>query len=156
MKVANLLVQDMVLPDLESRERDGVLREMVGFLKKSNRIGKEKELYEKLLQREELGSTAIGDGVAIPHCKIKSVKDPLIMLAISRRGVDFHSPDGSPSHIFFVVVSSPENPSLNLQILAAVAHLVRKADALVERMLGSRDAASLVDIIREEENRINE
>ncbi len=156
MKVANLLVQDMVLPDLESRERDEVLREMVGFLKKSNRIGKEKELYEKLLQREELGSTAIGDGVAIPHCKIKSVKDPLIMLAISRRGVDFHAPDGSPSHIFFVVVSSPENPSLNLQILAAVAHLVRKADALVERMLGSRDAASLVDIIREEENRINE
>jgi len=156
VKVANLLVQDMVLPDLESRERDGVLREMVGFLKKSNRIGKEKELYEKLLQREELGSTAIGDGVAIPHCKIKSVKDPLIMLAISRRGVDFHAQDGSPSHIFFVVVSSPENPSLNLQILAAVAHLVRKADALVERMLGSRDAASLVDIIREEENRINE
>ena len=156
MKVANLLAQDMVLPDLESRDRDGALREMVGFLKKNHRIGKEKELYEKLCQREELGSTAIGDGVAIPHCKIKSVKNPLIMLAISREGVDFHAPDGSLSHIFFIVVSSPETPSLNLQILAAVAHLVRKADALFERMMGSGDAVSLVSIIREEESRINE
>jgi PTS system nitrogen regulatory IIA component len=129
---------------------------MVGFLKKRNRIGKEKELYQKLRQREELGSTAIGNGVAIPHCKIKSVKDPLILLAISRAGVDFHAPDGSRSHIFFVVVSSPDNPSLNLQILASVAHLVRKADSLFERILGAEDAASLMNIILEEESRINE
>ncbi len=156
MKVANLLVQDMVLPDLESRERDGALREMVNFLKQRNRIGKEKELYERLVQREDLGSTAIGDGVAIPHCKIKSVKDPLIMLAISREGVNFHAPDGSLSHIFFVVASSLENPSLNLQILAAVAHLVRKADTLFDRMMESQDAAALVNIVQEEENRINE
>jgi PTS system nitrogen regulatory IIA component len=156
VKVANLLVQEMVLPDLESRDRDGALREMVGFLKKKNRIGREKDLYEKLCQREELGSTAIGDGVAIPHCKIKSVKNPLIMLAVSRDGVDFHAEDGTPSHIFFVVISSPENPSLNLQILAAVAHLVRKADTLFDRLMECRDSAALVNIIREEENRINE
>ena len=156
MKVANLLVPDMVIPDLENRDRDGALREMASFLKQRNRIGKEKELYEGLIQREELGSTAIGDGVAIPHCKIKSIKEPLIMLAISRKGVDFNAPDGSHSHIFFVVASSPDNPSLNLQILAAVAHLVRKADTLFERMMESRDAASIVNIVREEENRINE
>lgn len=71
MKLYNLITQDMVIEELASGSREGVLKEMVSFLKKRKKITKEKELYEKLLQREELGSTAIGEGVAIPHCKIK-------------------------------------------------------------------------------------
>jgi len=156
VKVARLLSPDMILLDLASRERSGVLEELAAYLKSKNRIGKEKELVEKLEQREELGSTAIGDGVAIPHCKHKSVKDPLLMLAISRSGVDFHAPDGSPSQIFFLVVSPPDNPSLNLQILAAVAHLVRKADTLFKRLLEADDPAQVMGIIQEEEDRIDE
>ena len=145
----------MILPELENQDRDEVLKEMVSFLKKLGRIGKEKELFEKLCQREELGSTAIRDGVAIPHCKMKSMKDPLVMLAISRKGVDFHAVDGSPSFILFLVVSSSDNPSLNLQILAAVAHLVRKADALCKRILEAGDPASIMAAIQEEENRLH-
>ncbi len=156
MKVSNLLNREMVLSDLKSQERDGALREMVGFLKQSDRVGKEKELFEKLRQREELGSTAIGDGVAIPHCKTNSIKEPLILLAISRAGVDFHAPDGSLSQVFFLVVSPSDNPSLNLQILAAVAHLVRKAETLFQRILVAEDAASIMNVLREEEERINE
>ena len=64
-------MQDMIILDLESQDREGVLKEMVDYLKKRDQITKEKELYERLLQREQLGSTAIGDGVAIPHCKLK-------------------------------------------------------------------------------------
>ncbi len=156
MKVSTLLLQDLILSNLESQGRDEVLKEMVSFLKKRSRIGKEKELLEKLLQREELGSTAIKDGVAIPHCKTKFVKDPIVLLAISQGGVDFHAPDGRPSHIFFLVVSSSDNPSLNLQILAAVAHLVRKADTLCKRILEAENAASVMDTIQEEENRLHE
>ena len=78
MKIQNLLIQDMILLGLESVEREEVLKEMVGFLKKRNRIMKEKNLYEKLTQRERLGSTAIGEGVAIPHCKMKGIKLSLI------------------------------------------------------------------------------
>ncbi len=156
MKVARLLNPDMILLDLDHRERDGVLEELTGFLKRKNRIGKERELVERLKQREELGSTAIGNGVAIPHCKHKSVKDPILMLAVSRRGVNFHAPDGSPSHIFFLVISPPDNPSLNLQILAAVAHLVRKADALIKRLQEAEDTVEVMEIIREEEERIDE
>lgn len=156
MKVSNLLNQEMILSDLKSQERDGALREMVGFLKQRDRVGKEKELFEKLRQREELGSTAIGDGVAIPHCKTNSTKEPLILLAISRVGVDFHAPDGSLSQVFFLVVSPSDNPSLNLQILAAVAHLVRKAETLFQRVLVAEDAASIMNVLREEEERINE
>ena len=146
----------MIMLGLESEEREGVLREMVGFLKKRNRITKEKDLYEKLTQREKLGSTAIGEGVAIPHCKMKGVKDPIVMLGVSKNGVDFHSLDGNPSHLFFLVVSSPDNPSLNLQILAAIAHLVRKANSLLKKVLEATSIPDILDIIREEEEKINE
>ena len=156
MKVSNLLTQDMVISDLDHQERDDVLMEMVNFLKMRNKISKEKILFEKLVQRENLGSTAIGDGVAIPHCKMKSVNDPLVLLAISKDGVDFHSMDESRSHIFFLVVSSPDSPSLNLQILAAIAHLVRKAETLVKRVLEAKSIPAILDVIREEENKINE
>lgn len=154
MKISNLLKQDMVIPELEHQDMENVLKEMVHFLKKMNKISKDKELLEKLLQRERLGSTAIGDGVAIPHCKIKLAKNPLVMLAVSRKGADFNSPDGTPSNIFFLVVSSPDNPSLNLQILAAIAHLVRKADTMIQKILKAENIAAVLEIIREEEEKL--
>lgn len=148
-------MQDMIIPELESQEREGVLREMVNYLKKKDKIAKEKDLYDKLLQREELGSTAIGDGVAIPHCKMKGVKNPIVMLAISNEGVDFHSLDGKPSYIFFLVISSPDNPSLNLQILAAIAHIVRKSGSLLNRILDAKNIGTILDIVREEEEKLD-
>ena len=129
---------------------------MVNFLKKKKIVSKEKELYEKLLQREELGSTAIGEGVAIPHCKMKGVKNPIILLAISKKSVDFQSLDGKPSNIFFLVVSSPENPSLNLQILAAIASLVRKSGSLLKKILNAANISAILEIIREEEEKLSE
>lgn len=155
MKIHNLLMQDMIILDLESQDREGVLKEMVDYLKKREQITKEKELYERLLQREQLGSTAIGDGVAIPHCKLKGIKNPIILLALSKTGVDFHSLDGNPSHVFFLVVSSPDNPSLNLQILAAIAHLVRKSGPLLKKILDAKNISTILEVIREGEEKIN-
>lgn len=156
MKLHNYLSEDMILMKLNSQERDGVLREMVKFLKEKNKISKEKDLYEKLIQRENLGTTAIGSGVAIPHCKLKGIKNPLVMLAISEKGVDFESLDGKPSQLFFLVVSPPDNPSLNLQILATIAQLVRKSSFLIDKILKAKNRSSILDIISEEEEKGNE
>lgn len=156
MKVSKLVRENLVLLGLKNKERDDALSEMVGFLKKGGLVTKEKELYERLQQREELGSTAIGDGVAIPHCKLKSVMEPLLLVAVSRNGVNFRASDGSLSHLFFLVVTSPDNPSLNLQILAAVAHLVRKAETLFKRVLQAEEPRSIIEVIREEEQKLNE
>lgn len=155
MKLHNLLTQDMIIPELESENVEGILREMVRFLKNKDIVSKEKELYEKLVQREKLGSTAIGEGIAIPHCKIKRVKNPIVMLAISKKSVDFCSLDGKPSHVFFMVVSSPDNPSMNLQILAAIAHLVRKSSSLAKKILKAKNISAVMDVIREEEEKLN-
>ncbi len=156
MKVHSLLTEDMVIPELDSITRDGVLKEMAVFLRKRNKIARDKDLYEKLFQREELGSTAIGDGVAIPHCKMKGVQNPIVTLAISKKGVDFFSLDGKPSYIFFLVVSSPDNPSVNLQILAAIAHLVRKAKRVIQRIQESENIGEILSVLKDEEDRIDE
>lgn len=155
MKLHNLLTEDMILLELESQNVESALKEMVKFLKKKDKISKEKELYDKLIQREKLGSTAIGEGVAIPHCKIKGIKTPIVMLAISKKSVDFCSLDGRPSNIFFLVVSSPDNPSVNLQILAAIAHLVRKSNSLAKKILKAKNICAVLDVIREEEEKLN-
>lgn len=156
MKLHNLLIKDMIIEELDSQDKEGALKEMVNFLKRRKKISKEKELYRKLLQREELGSTAIGEGVAIPHCKMKGVKNPIVLLAISRKSIDFQSLDGNPSNIFFLVVSSPDNPSLNLQILAAIASLVRKSESLLKKILNAKNASTILEIIREEEEKLSE
>ena len=156
MKIHNLLTHDMIIIDLNSEDRDSLLKELVGFLKERNRVTKEKELFEKLLQRENLGSTAIGEGVAIPHCKIKGIKSPIVVLALSKKGVDFLAMDKKLSHIFFLVVSSPENPSLNLQILAAIAHLVRKGKTLKKKILEAENIGAILDILHQEEEKLNE
>lgn len=155
LKLQNLLIQDMIITELEYQDRESAIKEMVNFLKRKNRISKKKELYDRLFQREELGSTAIGKGVAIPHCKMKGVKDPIVLLAISKNGVNFHSTDGKPSHVFFLVVSSPDNPSLNLQILAAIAHLVRKSSSLVKKLLKAKNINTILDVIYAEEEKLN-
>jgi PTS system nitrogen regulatory IIA component len=148
-------MQDMIIAELKSQDREGVLKEMVVFLKKKNKIAKNKELFEKLLQREKLGSTAIGEGVAIPHCKMKGIKNPVVMLAVSKKSVDYQSLDGKPTYVFFLVVSSPDNPSLNLQILAAIAHLVRKSSSLEKKILRAESISSILDVIRKEEEKLN-
>lgn len=153
MKLYGLLTEDLVLADLRAVDREGVLWELVDFLKARGRVSRPKDLYENLLQREKLGSTAIGDGVAIPHCKLKGLKGPLLVLAASRQGVAFDALDGKPAHLFFLVVSPPDDPTMSLKILAAVAHLVRRSSGLPRRVLEARSARDVIAIVRDEEDR---
>jgi len=154
VKIHTLLSEEMVMPEITSADRNSALEEMVRFLKGKDKIRKDKELFEKLIQREKLGSTAIGDGIAIPHCKLKEAESPLLVLGISRKGVRFEALDGKPTHLFFLVISSPDDPGQSLQILASIAHLVRKAGALQKRILAAKNPRKILEIIREEEDKL--
>lgn len=156
MRISGLLSEDKVIPDLKAKDRDDALRQMVAFLKDKEVITNETELFEKLVQRENLGSTAVGDGIAIPHCKLAEVNEPLVVLAVSRKGVPFFSLNGKPTSVFFLVISPPENPSLNLQILAAIAQLVRKVSSLPKKIIGAKTPRRMLEIIREEEEKLHE
>jgi mannitol/fructose-specific phosphotransferase system IIA component (Ntr-type) len=149
-------MRDMIFTDLKPRNQEDALKAMVEFLKEKNIIHREKDIIERLIQREKLGSTAISEGFAIPHCKIKGIKQPVVLMAISREGVDFNAVDAKPAHIFFLVLSAPENPSLNLQILAAIAHLIRKSKNFKKKIMGADNISAIYDIVRQEEDKIYE
>jgi len=143
----------MIITDLASGALRDALQEMASFLAGKSIVSHPEDVLEKLLQREKLGTTGIGNGFAIPHCKINGIQTSLVLLAVSRKGVDFGSLDGKPAHVIFLVVSPPNNPSSSLQILAAISHLIRGVAPLQKKLLAARTAGRMMDIIREEEEK---
>jgi mannitol/fructose-specific phosphotransferase system IIA component (Ntr-type) len=152
MKLHPLLTEDTVLARLKGRSRDEVLQEMAECLRGRTAATPGQDLLEKLLAREALGTTAIGGGVAIPHCKVEGLKAPVLALGISRKGVSFQSLDGEDTHIIFLVVSHQENPGVNLRLLASVAKLVRKSGTLTPKLVKAPTAKDALRVLREEED----
>jgi len=153
VRLSNIIKEKTVLLNLNSKQKDKALEEMVKFLKNQKLLKQDKEIIEKLLQREALGSTALGDGIAIPHCKAKGIKNPILLVGIAQNGVDFEAPDGAPVKVFFLLITSPEDPSLNLQILALIVQLVKKSPGLKSRLLAAEDGQEVLEIIREQEEK---
>ncbi len=153
MRLSNIIKEKNILLEMKAQKKEEALTEMATHLKKQKLINHEKEIIEKLLQREALGSTALGEGIAIPHCKAKGIKNPILMVGITRQGVNFEAPDGQPVKVFFLLITSPDDPSLNLQILALIAQLVKKSPELKSRLLAAEDAGKVLEIIREQEEK---
>lgn len=148
-----LLAEDLVVPNLAARDRDGILSEMTAVLKARGRIAEDRELAARLAARERMGSTAIGRGVAIPHCKASGLRRPVVLLAVSRKGAAFDAADGKPAHLFFLVVTPPEDPALSLQILASVARLARRSRSLQRRILAAAGPSEILEVVRDEEDK---
>jgi PTS system nitrogen regulatory IIA component len=153
-KIHELLKEPLIIPELQALDREGCLREMTRCLSAYDKRFSEAELLEKLVKRERLGSTAVGEGCAIPHCKVNGLEEPLILLAVSRKGIPVDSMDGKPAYVFILVVSPSENPSLNLQILASVARMIRESRQLLKKIRKSRSGREILNIIRQEEENL--
>jgi len=143
----------MVVARLEAGDREGILREMAARLEAEARIPHEEGVLEKLLKREELGTTAIGRGVAVPHCRAAGIRSPILLLGLSKEGVPFAASDGQRSHVFFLLVSPQDNPNVSLRLLAAIAALTRQSRNLTSKLLRSEDPARILQALREEEER---
>jgi nitrogen PTS system EIIA component len=141
MNLGSLVRPELIFADLEAQDRLGVLHLFADKLAEQRLVADPQELFGKLLEREQLGSTGIGQGIAIPHCKISGLKKGIVAVAIAPQGVDFGAADGAPVRLFFLVVSPSESPAEHLQILAAISRWL-KADRHAERLLtlSSRDA----------------
>jgi len=153
MKLHALLDETLVLPRLEARDREGVLREMAGTLTGRQGGGFEGDLLDKLLRREEMGTTAIGHGVAVPHCRAAGLKAPALLLGLSREGVPFAAVDGKLSHVFFLLVSPEDNPGAGLRLLAAIAALTKTSRTLASKLLKAPTAADVLNVLRAEEEK---
>lgn len=153
MKLHTLLVTDRILPALASRTRDDALREMAENVAARAEVGPAGDLLGKLLDREKLGTTAIGAGVAIPHCKVDGLRKPVLSLGLSQEGIPFASVDGEPAHAIFLVVSPQERPDVSLRVLALIAKLVRRSNGLAEKLLSAGPPGAVLEALQDEEDR---
>ena len=151
MRLSNIINDKTILLDIKAKSKAEALREMVNYLKKNKLISRPEEVIDKLEQRESLGTTALGEGLALPHCKVKWVNNPIVLVGLARQGVPFDAPDGCPVNIFFLLITSLEDPSLNLQILALIAQLIKKSPELKEKLLQAKSPAEVREIIKRQE-----
>ena len=125
IKLSSLLKESSIELELESRNKAGIISELVDIACKSGGVKSKKALSDALAEREKLGSTAIGNGVAVPHAKIDGIKQTILTFGRSREGVDFNSLDGENTHLFFMLISPKEDIGAHLKILAKISHLIK-------------------------------
>ena len=143
----SLTSPELVFPALQATDGAGILRELAEKIAARSAVGDAETLFQRLWEREQLGSTAIGHGVAIPHCKLNGLPRVLVAVGISRGGVDFGATDGKPVRLFFLVASPSRSPAEHLQSLAAISKWV-KGEGHVARLLALDDAGSIAAAIR--------
>ena len=127
MKLSDLIHEENVIPDLKAKDKKGVLEELVDSLVEREPTVEKNALVKVLLERERLGSTGIGDGVAIPHGKFPGITQPSISFGRSRKGLDFESMDGEPTHLFFLLVAPEDSASVHLKALARIAKILKNS-----------------------------
>ena len=150
MNLSDILNETCVVPELKSKNKEDVIRELIEHLWRKNLIPDPMEAEKVVLERERLGSTGIGDGVAIPHGKLKNLKQVICALGVSREGVDFQAVDGKPVNIVFLVFAPEQRVSLHLEVLSKISRILRTGP-LVKRILAAGDARKICDLIMEEE-----
>ena len=125
MRLSDILSQNHVIPDLKAKDKKGVLAELVDVIVSSDPTLDRNSLVKVLLERERLGSTGIGDGVAIPHGKFQGLKHPIISFGRSRKGLDFDAMDGEAVFLFFLLVAPEDSASIHLKALARIAKIIK-------------------------------
>lgn len=150
MKLSSLVPEDRILAELRATDRKGVLRELGHWFAAFRDGPSEEEVTRALSEREELGSTSIGEQAAVPHAKLPSVSRLLVGLARSPRGIDFGSPDGRPTHLFFVLLAPESAPGEHLKALARISRLCADGD-LRKDLLAAEDAEEMHRALAERE-----
>ena len=154
MKITDFLKEQAISVGLQAKDKEGVIRELVGLLVKSGEIkpADEERIVPILLAREALGSTGIGQGVGIPHGKTNVVRQLVGAFGVSRRGVDFDSLDGETVSIFFLLVAPEDSAGPHLKALARISRLLKDRyfrDSLKE----SKDQKQVLRIIQQEDQK---
>jgi PTS system nitrogen regulatory IIA component len=152
VKILDYLKEEWVIPQLQGTDKGSVLKELSGVLIKPCQVASAEELLQVLLDREKLGSTGIGEGIAIPHGRLKKLKRFFISFGRSVKGVDFDSIDGKPSQLFFLVMA-PENSAVdNLKLLGRIVALL-KDPSFKRRLMEAQSQKEIFQIISEEDGK---
>jgi PTS system nitrogen regulatory IIA component len=146
MKLSELIDEKNIIPELKAKDKRGALEELAEAISEHEPAVNKNDLVKVLLERERLGSTGIGDGVAIPHGKLNGVKNPIISFGRSKDGLDFDSMDGQPAYLFFLLVAPENSAGVHLKALAKIAKIL-KSGAFRKKLLGAGTRADLYQAI---------
>lgn len=150
--IRDLLQDDLIIEDIAAKDKMGVLREFARVLKSKGRVENEEELVRVLTERETLGSTGVGDGVAIPHGKLNSIQEMIVAFGRSKRGVEFQSLDAKPVFLFFLLVTPDDRPGDHLKTLARISRIL-KNPALRAGLLQAPRRQDIQRLIYEEDSK---
>jgi PTS system nitrogen regulatory IIA component len=150
MQILDFLSADAIKLSLESKNKKDAIRELVELLVKSGKVKDKKKMVQTLLEREELGSTGIGQGIAIPHGKSDTVSDLAAAFALSPEGIAFDSLDGEPVNIFFLLVAPEGAAGAHLKALARISSLL-KDKYFRKSLLAAQSPEDVIKIVQEEE-----
>lgn len=153
MKLCDFVVQAAVIPEIPLGSKESAIRTMVAALRQAGSINVSDEdgIVAAILKREELGSTGIGRGVAVPHTKHPSVDKLIAAIAISKDGVDFASLDGEPVFVMFLLVSPPDRPGDHLRGLENISRHLRN-DKFCKFLRSSKSAQDIWELLQEADN----
>ncbi len=155
MKINEFLCKSAVSNDLKSTTKADLIAEMVGLLVEAGAIDKKHKakIIESLMARESLGSTAIGQGIAIPHAKSEYVSEMVSSLAVSKKGINFDSLDGEPAYIFFLLVAPVDSAGPHLKALARVSRLL-KDKFFRDSLKNTKTSKDIIELVAQEDARI--
>ena len=150
MKIVDFIREELILPDLHSKAKLDLLDELASHLSDHNNGVSKDSLVKVLVDRERLASTAIGEGVAIPHGKLDAVGKLIACVGRAREGVDFDSMDGRPTYLFFVLVAPENSTGVHLKALARISRLFKDPE-FRSRLLAAESAHDMFEVIADED-----
>ena len=149
MRLSSLTRPDLIFVDLPGADGPTVLRAFAERVVEQGVVSDADALYRLLIEREKLGTTALGEGVAVPHCKMNGLDEVVVAVGTFSKGIEFEAADGEPVQLLFLVISPQSAPAAHLQSLAAISKWV-KADQHVERILDVREPQAIFEMLDEQ------
>jgi PTS system nitrogen regulatory IIA component len=151
MKITELLRKEYILEQLKAKSKQEVLAELAGVFLKGKIKFDSGAMLRVLLEREKLGSTGIGDGIAIPHGKLAGLDEILVAFGRSREGIAFEALDGKPVHLFFLLMAPENSAGQHLKALAKISRML-KDGVFRKKLLEARMHDDLVRVITEKDD----
>ena len=152
MKITDILKKEFIIDNLVSADKTSVLEELSLFLKKKGLVSDKENLLNALMEREKLGSTGIGENVAIPHAKSSEIDQIITTFGRSIKGVEFDSLDKKPVHFIYLVLAPAKSSGQHLKVLARISRLL-KNKLLREAIMNASEANQIYSIIADEDSK---
>lgn len=156
MKLCDFISKSSMVKDLKSTDKKSAIIELVETAKNAHKSEKIKaaEVIDQLIKREKIGSTGIGNMIAVPHVKIEGIKSVIGAFGRSVKGIDFNSIDGEPVHIIFLILAPMDDPESNLQALRRISQATRQPN-FCKFLMEAKDAGEIYSLFKEFDEVLN-